>query len=418
MRKPFHTPWTLAFAALGLGCLVFATVVHASYGGSVIGIDFVGADSDGMVFAVSNFTESGPGAPPSETYASDSGGLYWMSYLPFDYYNRNYETIRRGESTAITPRGTYSLLPDGIWLTKDGVSELVYPTKFLSDQSSVWIQGIETGRWYGRVITKAPYNMVYDESSGNVIVSMGLLGVLVGAPDGEWLPVRVDHFIPVDFSISNKLDHLVTRHWASFLALSIAVVATASATSNFRRNDVLWAAVATFGAVLVAGALFVILFDPHSLKSRYPVFGAACVLLTGSLAYVALERRAPTKTQLMTSLALAVCGASLALLSLPLYRFTWWGPPFNFGPTLASFQVFAMASAISSATLLRFCQDELTLTRLAAVAVGLAVLAIFIAWLIGAVPLYVAYILAVALALASSIVLSLRLRRNRQIRLS
>ena len=414
MRKLIHTRWPLALAALTLVCLVSTTVIHASWGWSVNGIDFVAVHSDGTVFAISNFTgPDSPGSRHSETYTTTNGGLYWEPDDPF-YYERNHETIKRGGSTAVTPRGTYSLMPDGIWLTKDGIPELVYPTEFLSDQSSVWIQGIETIRiWYPPItITKAPYDMVYDESSGNVIASMGLIGVLVGTPDGDWLPVRVGQFIPVDFSLSNKLDHLTTRHWASFLALSIAVVASASAMSNFRRRDVLWATVATIGVILVACALLVILLLS---KSRYPVFGAACILLIGALAYAALGRHTPTKTQLMVSLALAVCGACLALLSLPLYRFTWWGPPFNFGSTLVSLQVFAMASAVGSAALLRFRPGELALTRGAVVVVGLAVLSVFIAWLVDAIPLYVAYIATVALALASSVALSLLLRRNRQV---
>lgn len=330
MRKLVHTRWafTLAALALALGCLVSATVIHASYPEPVIGIDFIGVDSDGAVFSVSNFTARSF-STPSETYISRDGGLYWtLSPQPLDY-----QTIGRGGNTAATPRGVYSLQPDGIWLTRDIISEPVYSTEFLSDQSNIWLQTIETRRLYSRVITETPYDMVYDESSGNVIVSMGLLGVLVGAPDGEWLPVDVGYyFIPVDFSFSNKLDHLITRHWASFLALSIAVVAAASTISNLRRRDVLWATVATIGGIMVSGALFVILFAGQLHEYQYPVFGGACVLLIGSLAYAALGRSTPTRTRLMVSLALAVCGACLSLASLPLYGYSGRLPPAGYGP--------------------------------------------------------------------------------------
>ena len=425
MRKLVHTYWPLALAALALalGCLVSATVIHASYGVrvfsiNIVGIDFVAVDSDGAVVAVSNHAWY---SPSSKTYISRDGGLYWtLSPLEPDYEGPNYAAMTRGGDTAVTPKGTYSLRPNGIWLSKDGISELVYPTEFLSGQSSIWIQEIETRRTIGYLpfnITETPYEMVYDDSSDNVIVVMGLLGALIGTPEGEWLQVDVGNFTPVDFSRPNKLDTLITRHWASFLALSISVVAAASAISNLRRRDVLWGAVATIGAILVASVLSNNLINESSLmQPRYRIFGAACALLIGSLAYAAFGRSALSRTQLMVSMALAVCGASLSLAALPSYRHdTVWIPPVNYGATLVSLQAFAIASAVGSAALLRSRTSELALTRGAVVVVGLAVFSIFVAWLADAIPLDVAYIATASLAVASCVALSVHLRRNRQI---
>ena len=66
---------------------------------------------------------------------------------------------------------------------------------------------------------------MYHEASGNVVLPMGFLGVLVGDPDGNWDGVSVGPFSATDFSMVGKVllvfgePHL----WLSALALAVLI---------------------------------------------------------------------------------------------------------------------------------------------------------------------------------------------------
>ena len=84
------------------------------------------------------------------------------------------------------------------------------------------MQELATRDLYGlRAITKAPYSITYDPESGNVVAAMGLLGVVVGSPDGRWTPVAVGDYSPVEFSLRAKLRLISMEHWSSILVIAL-----------------------------------------------------------------------------------------------------------------------------------------------------------------------------------------------------
>ena len=82
--------------------------------------------------------------------------------------------------------------------------QIAYSTTYLREAGNINVQARDTRGHGRREITTAPYSIVYDERSGNVIVAMGFQGVVVGAPDGRWTRVRVGRYGPSEFSVVQK----------------------------------------------------------------------------------------------------------------------------------------------------------------------------------------------------------------------
>ena len=77
-------------------------------------------------------------------------------------------------------------------------------------------------------MTTAPLNITYHEGTGNVIVGMGLQGVLVGNSDEEWRRVAVEDLTPANFSFAGKaLLAFSAYFWVTALAISFSVVTAA-----------------------------------------------------------------------------------------------------------------------------------------------------------------------------------------------
>ena len=53
---------------------------------------------------------------------------------------------------------------------------------------------------------------------------MGILGVVVGTPDGEWTPVAVGPYRPIDFSFGAKIQALMGIFWTIVITLVPAVM--------------------------------------------------------------------------------------------------------------------------------------------------------------------------------------------------
>ena len=87
-----------------------------------------------------------------------------------------------------------------------------------------------------RVITTHPYSIVYDPKHDTVVVALGLQGVVVGTPDGDWLPVAVGPYSPTDFSVATRFELLFSHAnlWISVVAVSVSVVAGTVALRRFR----------------------------------------------------------------------------------------------------------------------------------------------------------------------------------------
>ena len=131
-----------------------------------------------------------------------------------------------GVGSVETPRGNYSIEGREIVLAgDDGSTEVVYSTGYLAKRGNLWTQAQQTTRLETRVLETQPRAIIYDERSGNLIVALGIQGVLVGTPDGQWMPYAVGPYTPTDFSFSSKTRLLLSNvgFWAAALALSLSM---------------------------------------------------------------------------------------------------------------------------------------------------------------------------------------------------
>ena len=128
---------------------------------------------------------------------------------------------------AVTPRGTYVLGDTAVVLVKssDDVQE-VYSTDYLQGAANEWVQRRQTEHLGGTRVTTTPHSIIYDEQSGNVVVSLGLQGVVVGTPSGAWRRVGVGPYQPSEFSGRKKSELLVEYSglWALVISLALAGV--------------------------------------------------------------------------------------------------------------------------------------------------------------------------------------------------
>ena len=191
------------------------------------------------------------GAPWGGEFSSNDGGYTWVPVLfsrggPCSFLHLPYER----EDSVQTPRGIYSIEDTGVVLTSGGFRAVVYSTEFLQEAFNKRQQAFATRRFEFRILTSGPKGITYDEASGNVVVTMGFLGVLVGDPAGNWHRVSVDPFYAMDFSMAGKAG-LVFREpglWLSALALAVAIAVSVmilSRVSMYRKwvSGILLAAV-------------------------------------------------------------------------------------------------------------------------------------------------------------------------------
>ncbi len=155
---------------------------------------YVGTDSEGAVVME---------VPGISWYASSDGGLSWA---PAD--SRPDRFVYPDEQQVSTPRGVYSLSEAGVWLFRPGVDpDLVFSAAFLTGAPAQWAQRYSRESLDLQVddpdrerVVSRPVNLVYHESSGNIVVSFAAEGVAVGDPSGSWSRVGVGEFQPTDFS--------------------------------------------------------------------------------------------------------------------------------------------------------------------------------------------------------------------------
>ena len=109
----------------------------------------------------------------------------------------------------------------------------------MQEEGSVWVQEQATTHLNERTIVTAPLGIVYDQRSGNVILAMGIQGIIVGTPDGRWGRYAVGRYTPVDLSFSGKTRVLLTSAylWTAATALSLSMWGVAVVGSRYRRTD-------------------------------------------------------------------------------------------------------------------------------------------------------------------------------------
>ena len=134
-----------------------------------------------------------------------------------------------------TPRGIYLLDgPDILRTGADGVGEVVYSAAHLQESGNLWVQERSTTALGSRTLAKHPIAIAYDPASGNLVVAMGIQGVLIGTPDERWARIAVGPYRPTDFSLVSKARYLLTslEFWTASLLLSFAMVGFALMLAN------------------------------------------------------------------------------------------------------------------------------------------------------------------------------------------
>ena len=202
-------------------------------------------------------------------YQSVDGGMSWTN-LTFETISVISYPIAWGGSRVETPRGRYTITSSGVSrLDENGQSESVYSTRYLKRGNNSWMQQQSTTDLGRREIAKEPASITFDEQSGNVIVAMGIQGVAVETPEGNWVRRAVGGYTPTDFSFANKLRVLLSfsSSWALPLALALTFTGIGLTISQSNRR---------YGWLLVPGFLIAMV---TLIASIYHAF---CSGLTGS----------------------------------------------------------------------------------------------------------------------------------------
>ena len=283
-------------ALLAAGVATFATVA-TSAPTPLTGIRSVGVAGDGAIMAAANDGRD------RLQYSSSDGGFTW------DPYSWPPNVVWRGE-TVETPRGNFLIRgSDILVLTVEGDWVAIYSSAYLQGDANVWVQEQATTRFGPREIGTKPYGIAYDALSGNLIVAMGLQGVVVGSPDGHWSRVAVGDYSPTDFSFAGKTVVLLSNLmlWVTTICLSLAMTAISLVLAQFRKE-------ATALGIGVTLAIFASLIGlPYVLGLLKLNVGsvAVVVLLASSLigSGIALKSE-PKDGRAIRGIALGVASAS------------------------------------------------------------------------------------------------------------
>lgn len=241
-RRPALSPDALR---LRLGLLVAGVAVLASIATSEPELDH-GIQSLGVIR-----TGDGSAVVTGNWRRSDDGGVTWEKVSGIDP-----SIVEWGYISVETPKGTFSIEGQEILqVGDDGSSQVAYSTGYLAKRANYWVQKQHTTHLGVRILATEPSSIVYDERSGNLVVALGIQGVLVGTPEGNWTPYAVGSYMPTDFSFAGKSRLLLTtlEFLAMLLSLSLSLIGGGLILSQHRREDSRLMA----PAVLVALALAV-----------------------------------------------------------------------------------------------------------------------------------------------------------------
>ena len=283
-------------ALLAAGMATFATVA-TSAPPPLTGVRSVGVAGDGAIMAAAD-----EGKDRSQ-YSSSDGGLTWEPYA----WPPNIVWV--GEDVE-TPRGNLLIRGSDIMvLTLDGDWEAVYSAAYLQEESNAWIQEQTTTQFGPREIGTKPYSIAYDARTGNLVVAMGLQGIVVGTPNGQWSRVAVGDYSPTDFSIGGKAIVLISNIglWATTLCLSLSMTAFSLVLAQYRRE----ATALGIGVTLAVFALLIGLPYLLGLLELHEGTVVVLVLLACAVIGSAISLKSePKDSRAMRGIALGVASAS------------------------------------------------------------------------------------------------------------
>ena len=197
---------------IAVGVAVFATIA-TSEPGPEYGITDIVVDTEGTLLG-----NAGHGAG----YSSTDGGMTWTCC------GRKTKDVAFKDSNVVrTARGTFRINGrDVVLILDDDSHEVVYSVPHWND-ANVWIQSKSVDLQNVGTVrrpSQEPYGMIYHEQSGNIVVAVGVQGVVVGILDGKWTPVAVSGYRLGNLSFSNKLTTLLfdPLFWLSSAAVGFS----------------------------------------------------------------------------------------------------------------------------------------------------------------------------------------------------
>ena len=305
------------------------------------GVEQVGRTASGTI---RTFTGTG-------SYESMDGGLTWTKtgkkYIPLE--KRQWIELGEKAPSGIFSKGNIRITAHEILMSS---GDVVYSFEFLQSGGNRWMQALDKRNILDRVIATRPLDYFYDSQSGNLILAMGIQGVVVIAPDGTTTKVAVGRYSPTDFSYWSKTRTFFSSlaFWgvtvynagaAFLLAFSFAALALAAlaASKGARWAIALAAAISAFLAISV-GVYPQVFEHPWDADSGWRVVGNLALLVSGLgliplllvIAGLALART--SRRQL-----LALVAATIGMLLL-----IWVGALvlFETGPFIANFVAVAL----------------------------------------------------------------------------
>ena len=283
-------------------------------------------------------------------YVSLDGGLTWkgfpVGFVPLE--KRQFMELGEREPSEIFSEGRIRITRKEVLSSGDPV----YSFEYLQSGGNKWMQALDKREIDSREITTIPLDFFYDSQSGNLILAMGIQGVVVIAPDGTATQVAVGRYSPTDFSLVSKtrtfFSSLAFRGVTAYntgaaflLAFSFAalVLAPSAASYGAKLAIALAAAISAFLGVTV-GVYPSVSGHPSEDGSGWSYVGYFAILGSGfgllplllviaGLAFARINRR-----QL-----LAVVAATVGMLML-----IWVGALvlFETGPLVANFVAVGM----------------------------------------------------------------------------
>ena len=413
---PVRHRMRLSFFAAGLASLatVATSVAEPSPSEWLVGIG-----SDGKVIMEGPFVDH---------YASEDGGLTWAAVTPAPTEDAN---IQWGGSQAETPRGTYTIQESGITLFgADGESREVYSTAYLRKGVNQWAQKYATQKIRAdssslyenpqELVATEPINLVYDSRTGNVVVSTGIQGVLVGDSSETWRRVGVGDFKPTDLSFSGKARLLFSMlFWFGALSFSILFAVPAITLSEGRSRPLSqWRArlvgrVRRVAGILLAASIVLILVSFPLLLSfpflflLFELFLAALLAAVSSLVAFVLSLSRQRISRKVVAIAFALLGTALSSGSFPPFR----GDIDSFGINLDSlFAEAGLALSIIAVVLFLPRWRQLPAFALAMVSMIVSITLLSLLWLTGGLAGFLAFFAGVALLAVIAVFLLRHLR--------
>ena len=261
-REIVATALILALAVVAMAC-----------GLQSDGITNVGMDAGGTLLAGELYQQSG-----WYIYWSEDGGKNWTPDTSSERTGLLWD-----EKSVETPNGRYEIRDTEIVLVgADGNESVVYSAAYLRQAGNVWVQRQVTPQGDGVSGVGRPHSITYDANSGNVIVAMGLRGVVVGTPDGQWTKYAVGEYTPLDYSFSAKTNLLYSQFgfWITSLVLSLSMAAMGLIISRFKERHTWMIFAAPLIAVAVLVAPVALLFLLQFLIDESILIVAFLILIT------------------------------------------------------------------------------------------------------------------------------------------